>query len=108
EVQANLPQRSEIVLVDNSTDDTPIVAAGLGARIITQAGEGKGDALRIGFANRSVSGDMILMMDADGSMRPQEIPLLIKTLETDGVDMVKGSRFMIGGGSTDISRIRRI
>ena len=107
EVQANLSKESEIIVVDNSTDDTPIVAAGHGARVLTQAGQGKGDALRLGFANSGKS-DIILMMDADGSMRAEEIPILIRALETEGVDVAKGSRFLSGGGSTDLSRIRRI
>lgn len=98
----------EIVLVDgNSTDATVVTACSCrpDVRIVTQEGTGKGDALRAGFL--AASSDMIVMIDADGSMSPQEIPHFIYFL-TNGYDFVKGSRFMGGGGSLDITRLRRL
>jgi hypothetical protein len=47
------------------------------------------------------------MMDADGSMDPAEIPVLIDKL-AEGSDLVKGSRFLAGGGSADFSLLRRL
>ena len=66
-----------------------------------QEGVGKGSALRTGFL--AATGDIIVMMDADGSMAPQEIRHYVHFL-TNGYDFVKGSRFIGGGGSLDITR----
>ena len=65
-------------------------------------GAGKGSALRTGFL--AATGDIIVMMDADGSMSPQEIRHYLHFL-TNGYDFVKGSRFISGGGSLDITPI---
>jgi glycosyltransferase involved in cell wall biosynthesis len=72
---------------------------------VTQKGIGKGDALRTGFL--AATCDLIVMMDADGSMAPQEIRHYIHFLD-NGYDFVKGSRFVGGGGSLDITRFRRL
>jgi glycosyltransferase involved in cell wall biosynthesis len=97
----------EIILVDgNSKDDTVAVAKQLcpdKLRVITQSGKGKGTALRDGFA--AATGDIIVMIDADGSMLPQEIPVFIGALLA-GADFVKGSRFMQGGGTDDMEFYR--
>jgi glycosyltransferase involved in cell wall biosynthesis len=98
----------EIILVDgNSTDVTLTTALAYrpDVRIVPQEGTGKGSALRTGF--RAATGDIIVMMDADGSMSPQEIRHYVHFL-THGYDFVKGSRFISGGGSLDITFIRRL
>jgi glycosyltransferase involved in cell wall biosynthesis len=97
----------QVILVDGrSTDDTVAVARRLrpGIEIVHQTRKGKGNALACGFA--AATGDIIVMLDADGSADPTEIPRFVDTL-CQGVDFAKGSRFMRGGGSTDISRFRR-
>ena len=97
----------EVILVDgNSGDDTVAVARGClpDIRVVPQSGRGKGDALRRGFA--AVTGEIIVMLDADGSSDPAEIPAFVGAL-LGGADFAKGSRFMQGGGSTDISVVRR-
>jgi hypothetical protein len=97
----------EVILVDgHSTDATLVTARSYrpDLRIVTQKGVGKGEALRTGFL--SATGDIIVMMDADGSMSPQEIPHYLHFL-SNGYDFVKGSRFVGGGGSLDITRLRR-
>jgi len=99
---------SEVVLVDgNSIDDTIAVARKLrpDIRIIKQEGKGKGDAMRAGFA--ASTGDIIVMLDADGSADPKEIPTFVEALIKGG-DFAKGSRFMKGGGSTDITWLRSL
>lgn len=98
---------SEVILIDgNSTDDTIMVAKQLlpSIRIIQQLGKGKGDALRAGFA--SCTGDIIVMLDADGSANPREIPRFVNALLA-GNEYAKGSRFLKGGGSDDITSLRR-
>jgi glycosyltransferase involved in cell wall biosynthesis len=97
----------EIVIVDGHSTDATIVTARStrsDIRVVTQTGVGKGDALRAGFA--AANGDIVVMIDADGSMSPQEIPHYLYFLE-HGYDFVKGSRFMAGGGSLDITTLRR-
>jgi hypothetical protein len=47
------------------------------------------------------------MFDADGSADPAEIPRFVQAL-TDGADVAKGSRYMTGGGSKDITRLRSL
>ena len=56
-------------------------------------------ALRSGF--EAASGDIIVMLDADGSTDPGEIPSYVGTLVA-GADFAKGSRFMQGAGSSDM------
>lgn len=98
----------EVILVDgHSTDDTVEVAKRLlpSIRVIPQQGKGKGSALRTGFA--AARGDIIVMLDADGSTDPREIPDFIAKL-TRGADFVKGSRFIKGGGTHDMPRHRKV
>jgi hypothetical protein len=97
----------EVILVDGrSTDDTVAVARRLrpDVRIVAQSGRGKGNALAAGFA--ACTGDIVVTLDADGSTDPAEIPRFVAAL-CNGADFVKGSRFAQGGGSSDITRLRR-
>jgi glycosyltransferase involved in cell wall biosynthesis len=97
---------TEVIVVDgHSTDETIRVAQALrpDARIILQDRKGKGNALACGFA--AANGDIIVMIDADGSTDPAEIPDFIAPL-ADGAEFVKGSRHMTGGGSADITFVR--
>jgi glycosyltransferase involved in cell wall biosynthesis len=98
----------EVILVDgNSTDDTVEVARRLcpDITVVGQTRKGKGNALACGFAE--ASGDFIVMLDADGSTDPAEIPRFVEALK-QGADFAKGSRFMPGAGSSDISRLRQL
>jgi glycosyltransferase involved in cell wall biosynthesis len=101
------PDLYEVVLVDGySVDDTVAVARSLrpDIRIIGQNRRGKGNALACGFA--ACRGDVIVMLDADGSTSPSEIPRFVEALVA-GADFAKGSRFLQGGGSSDLTRLRR-
>jgi glycosyltransferase involved in cell wall biosynthesis len=97
----------EVLLVDGaSTDDTAAVAQQLWPtiRIVAQEGNGKGAALRSGFA--AATGDIIVMLDADGSTDPAELPVFVAPLLA-GADVVKGSRFLPSGGTADMPVHRR-
>ncbi|MEV1066670.1 glycosyltransferase family 2 protein [Streptomyces sp. NPDC050263] len=98
----------EVVLVDgNSTDDTVEVARELwpGVKVVDQQGRGKGDALITGF--EACTGDIIVMVDADGSADGNEIVSFVSAL-VSGADFAKGSRFANGGGTDDMTFIRRL
>jgi glycosyltransferase involved in cell wall biosynthesis len=97
-----------VIVVDGgSTDDTADVAHRLwpGVRVIGQTRRGKGNALLCGF--EAARGDVVVMLDADGSADPDEIGLFIDAL-VHGADFAKGSRFLPGGGSSDITTVRRL
>lgn len=97
----------EVILVDgNSVDDTVAVSRAVcpDIRVVGQDRRGKGAALRAGFA--AARGDVIVMIDADRSMDPQEIKRFLALIE-EGYDLVKGSRFMGDGGTTDMERVRQ-
>jgi glycosyltransferase involved in cell wall biosynthesis len=98
----------EVILVDAKSEDDTIEAARRsypGIRVLSQNGRGKGDAFRTGFA--AVTGNLVVMLDADGSADPAEIPRFVEALEA-GADFAKGSRFLPGGGSADITPTRRL
>ncbi|MFH0861368.1 MAG: glycosyltransferase family 2 protein [Candidatus Altiarchaeota archaeon] len=111
--EANLPQVlddlpeyvSEIIVVDgHSKDKTVEIAEKHGARVIYDD-KGKGSALIKGL--NEASGEIIIMMDADCSHTANEIELLVAGIKA-GYDVCMGSRFIQGGGSEDITLIRRL
>ena len=109
-VFARLPMEHvfEVIIVDgHSIDDTVAIARSLcpTVRVVLQNGDGKGNALACGFA--AARGHVIVMLDADGSTDPAEIPRFLSRL-FDGADFAKGSRFINGGGSVDITPVRRV
>lgn len=98
----------EVVLVDgNSTDDTVAVARELwpDVKVVPQLGKGKGDALITGF--EACTGDIIVMVDADGSADGEEIVSYVSAL-VSGADFAKGSRFANGGATDDMTPIRKL
>jgi glycosyltransferase involved in cell wall biosynthesis len=101
-------EATEIILVDGDSTDVTIITARRSRpdiRVVPQQGPGKGSALRTGFL--AATGDIIIMMDADGSMSPSEIPHYVHFL-ANGYDFVKGSRFISGGSSLDITWFRQL
>jgi glycosyltransferase involved in cell wall biosynthesis len=101
------PDIHELILVDgNSVDGTSAVARSHypDVRIVGQSARGKGAALQAGFA--ACSGDIVVMMDADGSTDGREISRFVDAL-VGGADYAKGSRFLAEGGSDDLTPLRR-
>jgi len=93
----------EVILVDDhSTDKTAEIAKSFGARVVTnQGGSGKGVALRAGF--KVAKGEILVMMDADYSHRPEDLPVFLEALK-DGIGLVIGSRVI--GGSEEYTHVR--
>ena len=107
-VLPQLPEVHEVILVDGGSVDGTVMAARRALPdIVTvlQNRKGKGNALAAGFAR--VTGDIVVMFDADGSADPAEITRFVEALKS-GADFAKGSRFTAGGGSADITTIRNI
>jgi glycosyltransferase involved in cell wall biosynthesis len=108
-VFAKLPDGlDEVIVVDGgSRDRTVAVARELrpDVVIVQQTRTGKGNALACGFA--ACTSDIIVMIDADGSTDPAEIPSFVAELIA-GADFVKGSRFDKGGHSHDITPLRKL
>lgn len=107
-VLPRLTRFDEIVIVDGQSSDGTVEVAGRlrpDAVVLERPPRGKGDALRAGFA--AATGDVIVMMDADGSMDPREVDAFVAVIQL-GYDLVKGSRAACGGGSHDLTIIRHL
>ena len=108
-VLCDIPEDThQVVLVDGgSVDGTVDVARSLrpDLEVVTQTRKGKGNALACGFER--CTGDIIVMIDADGSTDPKEIPGFVAALR-DGAAFAKGTRFKHGGRSLDITFLRRM
>jgi hypothetical protein len=98
----------DVVLVDAFSEDGTVDIARRvrpDLQLVQRKARGKGDALRAGFA--AASGDVIVIMDADGSMDAGEIDVFLSMIAL-GFDLVKGSRLACGGGSHDLTLVRHL
>ena len=98
----------EVIVVDGrSEDSTAAIVRSVcpAAKVIEHGNSGKGNAIATGLL--AAEGDVVVMLDADGSMDPVEILLYVDAL-CAGADLVKGSRTIAGGGSQDLSSVRRV
>ena len=87
----------DILVVDGrSHDGTDTIASQKGVKVVYQRNIGYGDALRTGFlyARRNMKTKAIVMMDADSTYDPNDIPGLVEPLLTEDADMVIGNRFL--------------
>lgn len=91
------PNAQIIVVDDGSTDDTAAVAAANGACVVrTPYSMGNGAAIKRGA--RAATGDVLVLMDADGQHDPAHIDALLERLNA-GYDMVVGARDASGQAS---------
>ncbi|MEP6816401.1 MAG: glycosyltransferase family 2 protein [Marmoricola sp.] len=106
-VLALMPDVEELVIVDAYSEDGTVdivLRHRPDATIVLQRPAGKGTAMRAGF--EVATAEYIVSMDGDGSMHPGEIAGYVALFE-QGYDVVKGSRGAVGGGSTDLTPLRR-
>ena len=99
---------AEVIVVDGlSVDDTVEVARSVrhDVRTLDVTQRGKGFALRAGFD--AAKGDIIVALDGDGSMDPGELPAFVGALIA-GADVALGSRFAVGGGTSDMELHRKL
>ncbi|MPZ20811.1 MAG: glycosyltransferase [Luteitalea sp.] len=87
-----------IVVVGHSTDGTPELAARSGASVLTDGGRGKGEAIRRAIPH--IRTPITVLLDADGSHDPEDIPLLVEPILADRADHVSASR--LRGGSSEL------
>jgi glycosyltransferase involved in cell wall biosynthesis len=98
----------EVIIVDGlSIDDTIAVARACrtDVRIVSVEQRGKGHAMRAGFAE--ATGDIVIAMDGDGSTDPGELAAFVGALVA-GADVALGSRFAVGGGTSDMEQFRKL
>jgi SAM-dependent methyltransferase len=98
----SMGSETELIFVEgHSKDDTLAVChrvaaqasrAGLPTRVLVQTGRGKGDAVRLGFA--AARGDVLMILDADLSVAPEDLPAFVRVLADGKGDFVNGSRLV--------------
>ena len=87
---------AEILIVDSSTDRTPEIAAGLGARVIRQfPPRGYGHAMDL--ALRSAAGEVVVTLDCDDTYPAGRVAEFAGYILNDGFDLIDGCRLPVGG-----------
>ena len=83
---------TEVIVVDsNSNDGTPEIAAGIGARVVSEPRRGYGQACLTGLATAN-SPDIVVFLDGDYSDRPSELPILLGPIIQGDADITLGCR----------------
>ena len=94
-IQALQLKGSEILLIDDSTDQTAIIAQKLGVRILPGEHQGLGRAYYAGVkAGVALGADIIVTLDSDGQVDLSEIGRFLHTLEQTQTDLLLASRFL--------------
>jgi hypothetical protein len=93
------PETEFLFVEGNSTDDTEAVLRRVIAenpqrpfRFLKQPGKGKGDAVRFAFAN--AHGEVLLILDSDMGVAPEDVPKFVEALVRGKGEMVNGSRMV--------------
>jgi glycosyltransferase involved in cell wall biosynthesis len=90
-ILARLPAGFEPLVVDNgSTDGTPQIAQGLGARVVREPRRGFGAACFAGLS--AARSEVVCFMDSDGSLDPRQLPRVAGPVIDSGADLVLGAR----------------
>jgi glycosyltransferase involved in cell wall biosynthesis len=99
-----------VVVDDGSTDDTALIAEGLGAKVIKhERNLGYGAALRSCFeAGRDLGADVIVTLDGDGQHDPDQIPKVVEPIRRQLADLVVGSRFLGENNRAEAPAHRRL
>jgi glycosyltransferase involved in cell wall biosynthesis len=88
---------AEVIVVDNgSIDATAVVAREAGARVVSEETRGYGAACFAGVTALPPDTDVAVFLDADGSQRPEEIPLVLNPILAGRADLVLGARRLAG------------
>src|SRR5207244_1382731 len=90
---------TELIFVEgHSTDDTwktiqrAVAESGRPCRVLQQTGKGKGDAVRLGFAE--ASGQVLMILDADITVSPEDLPKFYEALVSGKGDFINGVRLV--------------
>ena len=99
-----------ICIDDGSSDSSARIAEKCGAKVIRhRVNRGYGGALKSLFiAAKEMNADALVVLDSDGQHEPSDIPKLLKPIINNDADFVIGSRFVDGGGGTDMPAYRRL
>ena len=99
----NLSTPQELIFVEGGSDDstwetiqTAINQNQDKSKVIIsaykQTGKGKGDAVRLGFSK--ATGEILIILDADLSVPPEELPRFVENLKNDNCEFANGSRLV--------------
>ncbi len=92
-----IPGVFSVIVVDNgSTDGTPDVARGLGARVVSESMPGYGAAVHAGLV--AATRDFVAVMDGDGSFDPGDLLPVLDDVRTGRADLAVGRRRPVRGG----------
>jgi len=99
-----------ICVDDGSSDSSARIAESCGAIVVRhRINRGYGGALKSLFKKaKEMNADALVLLDSDGQHEPEDIPKLLQPIIDGSDDFVIGSRFIDGGGGTDMPAYRRL
>jgi len=90
-VLERMPPGYHAIVVDNgSSDGSAAIARQLGAEVVTEPRPGFGSACHAGLT--SATRPIVAFMDADASLDPQQLPMVVEPIERNRADLVLGAR----------------